>query len=108
MKKIAEEEGFDKAEVILKKKQQEETRNAHRRIKFARNKKNSGGTMKLEVDNPNGNGTIEVTDKTEMEKILMKTNEEKFRLASSTPFAQGRLLQELGPCDVTQQAENVL
>ena len=44
--KISEEEGIDKADVIPRKKQQEETRNAHRRIKFARNKGASGGTMK--------------------------------------------------------------
>ena len=106
--KIAEEEGVEKAEVILKKKQQEETRNAHRRIKFARHKENSGGTMKLEVDNPNGPGTIEITDKTEMEKVLMKTNEAKFRLASSTPLAHGQLLEELGPCGMTRDAERVL
>ena len=106
--KIAEEEGVDKADVILKKKQQEEIRNAHKRIKFARQKGNSGGTMKLEIDNPSGPGVIEVTDKIDMEKILMKTNEEKFRLASFTPMAHGKLIDELGPCGMTRNAERAL
>lgn len=71
-------------------------------------KMNSGGTMKLEVSNPQGHCTIEVTDKVEMEKILMRTNEDKFRLACATPFAQGQLLKDLGPCGMTKKSEDVL
>ena len=106
--KISEEEGMKKADVVLQKKQREDTRNAHRKIKFARNKLNSGGTMKLEISDTNKKGTIEVTDKVEMEKILMDTNEKKFRLACNTPFVQGQLLKDLGPCGMTRKAESVL
>ena len=69
---------------------------------------NGGGTMKLEVKNPDGPGMIEVTNKEDMERILMETNEAKFRLACVTPFAQGQLLEDLGPCGMTKKAEDVL
>ena len=38
----------------------------------------------------------------------MATNEKKFRLACTTPFAQGQLLRDLGPCGMTRDAEKVL
>ena len=36
--RIADEEGVEKAEVVLQKKRQEETRNTHKKIKYARQK----------------------------------------------------------------------
>ena len=71
-------------------------------------KLNSGGTMKLEIKNPKGQGTIEITDKEQIEVILMQTNEEKFRLACATPFVQGKLADDLGPRGLTKKAEDVL
>ena len=106
--KIADEEGLEKAEVVLQKKKQEETRYAHKRIKYARNKMNSGGTMKLEVLAPDRKSKIEITDKEQIENVLMQTNEEKFRLACATPFVQGQLTDDLGPRGLTKQSEDVL
>ena len=104
---IAEQEGEEKATVIRKRKLNEEVRYSHRQIKYARGKHSSGGTMKLHVKGADGS-ISEVTDKEEMEDILMQANEEKFRSASDTPFAIEPLKSIVGPCAMTREAELML
>ena len=64
--------------------------------------------MKLEVLAPDRKSKIEITDKEQIENVLMQTNEEKFRLACATPFVQGQLADDLGPRGLTKQSEDVL
>ena len=104
---IAEKEGEDKATVIRKRKLVEEIRYSHRRIKVARGKTSSGGTMKLHVKDSHGN-IVEVNDKEQMEQILMTANEEKFRSACDTPFAIEPLITIVGPCAMTKESDMIL
>ena len=104
---IAEQEGDDKANVILKKKQNEEMRNSHRQIKYARKKAFGGGTTKLHVPDENGD-IVEINDKVMIEKTLMQYNESKFRSASDTPFAIEPLCSVVGSCAMTKDSERIL
>ena len=63
--------------------------------------------MKLHIKNVEGQ-TIEVNDKTEMESILMKANEAKFRSACDTPFAVEPLKSIVGPCAMSRDSELIL
>ena len=78
LKLLLKKEGEDKANVILKNKQNEEVRNSHRQIKYARKKVSGGGTTKLHIPDENGD-IIEINDKVSIEIALMKYNEINFR-----------------------------
>ena len=66
----------ERAKIVRIIRKREELRDAHRKIKFARQKFNTGGTMKLEIVNTNGEKE-EITEKTQMEEILMQTYKQK-------------------------------
>ena len=106
---IANTEGEAKAKVIRMLKSREEVRESHRRIKAVRKKKSVGGTRKLtKVDNCDPNVVVEVTDKQEMEDMLMQANEEKFRGSQGTPLTVEPLKSVLGWTSTTKQAEQIL
>ena len=106
---IAASDGEEKARVIRMLKSREEIRQSHRNIKRAQKKKFSGGTAKLTRPDPNHPGeTIEVEDKVEMEELLMKANEDKFRGAIGTPLTVEPLASELGLCGCTANSERIL
>ena len=74
-------------DILTRMRKMEDLRDAHRKIKFVRKKLSSEGTKKLIVPETNGQGHIEITDKEEIEYLLMNTNKDKFQQANSTPLA---------------------
>ena len=88
---------------------QEESRSSHRNIKFAREKMNKQGTHKLTVpDGEDPSQLIEVTEKEDIEEILMQTNEKKFRSAEGTPLLQDDLYDKLGQRAMTEFGDRIL
>ena len=79
------EEGEDQAQFFRQRRQRENLRDSHKRIRFARGDGFRSGTDRLTVSDPDGE-TREIVDKDEMEQILMATNREKFTHANVTPF----------------------
>ena len=113
LKKMAEkkeaEEGIDAAKYLHNLLNREDIRDSHTRIQVARKKFGAGGTQKLimpSMDDPNE--LIEVTDKSELEDILMETNYKKFSAAHSTPLAQEPYLSDIGATACTTIADSIL
>lgn len=73
--KLGIEEGNERALYIRRQRQQEHLRDSHRKIKVARGEAFRAGTDRVTVSSPEGH-TVEITEKSEMEKILMETNKE--------------------------------
>lgn len=95
---IAFTEGKEKARDFRMLKSREEMRQSHKNIKVAQKKKRVSGTEKLTKTDPDDhNVLIEVTDKAEMEEMLMEANERKFRGAMGTPLTVEQLKTALGP-----------
>ena len=86
----------------------EEIRDTHRKIKYARGKINASGTAKLIIPNTDGPGSEEITDKEQIEDILMRTNKSKFQQAADTPFVNSPLVEDVGPRGLTVESENIL
>ena len=105
---LALEEGEDAARYLWRLRKKEETADAHKRIKKARNKTASEGTKKLVIPNEDGGGKIEVFDKEEIEQILMKTNKEKFQQACETPFVNTYLHEVVGDMAINEESERIL
>ena len=103
------EEGISAAKYLHQLINREDTRDSHRRIKAAHKKFGSGGTKKLTVHS-SGNSEIieEITDKEELEDILMETNYEKFSSAKDTPLAQEPLVSLIGATASTSTANAIL
>lgn len=64
--------------------------------------------MKLTVTGEQGQGVQEVTDKEDIERILMQVNKEKFQEANATSFMQDPLRSDVGPRGTTVAAEQIL
>ena len=113
LKKMAEkkeaEEGIEAAKYLHTLVHREDIRDSHARIKVARKKLGAGGTQKLTIpSDEDPNEIIEVTDKSELEAILMKTNYNKFSAASDTPMAQQPYLDDIGATAGTSIADDIL
>ena len=70
-------EGEASALLVNQRRQREERRRAHKKIKWARTTTFTGGTMKLTVVDEMSGRNREITDKDEIESVLMKVNKEK-------------------------------
>ena len=95
-------------DLISRMRRIEDLRDSHKKIKLARGNVNSSGTMKLVIPNLNGEGSQEITDKEEIEEILMHTNKTKFQQANETPLVCHPLDKILGPNSMTIEAEGIL
>ena len=91
----AEEAGnLKKVRDIRQMKEREHTKDVHARIKMARGKLRGGGVRF--VHKVNAEGSVEtVTNKTEMEKIIMQANAAKLEAADESPIRQGELRQTI-------------
>ena len=79
--KIALKHGEEKAKVLRRIRQREDLRDAHRKIKWARGKCSRSGTDRVTVSDSTGR-VREITEKEEIESILMATNKTKFTQAN--------------------------
>ena len=104
------EDGFmENAKKLDRQIVEEETKGAHKKLAYVRKKVSKGGTSKLTVPEYEGSDVmIEITDKEEMENVLMRTNEEKFRSAENTPLACGHLFEKLGYRALNECGDNIL
>ena len=99
--------GEEKAKVLRRIRQREDLRDAHRKIKWARGKGTSSGTDRVTVSDHRGR-VQEITEKEEIERILMATNKAKFSQANETPFNQQPLLDIVGRNGLTTGADEIL
>lgn len=104
---IADKHWEEKAKLLRRIRQREDLRDAHRKIKWARGKGNSSGTDRVTITNADGREQ-EITDKEEIESILMATNKTKFIQANDTPFNQQPLKDIVGPRGLTQESDDIL
>ena len=87
----------------------EEMRTAHKRIKIAQDKCNKKGTYQLSIPSVSDPEIMTtVTEKEDLENILMSTNEAKFRSAENTPLLQGDLFDDLGYRAMTSAGDKIL
>lgn len=101
------EEGEERANFIRQKRQRENLRDSHKRIKYARGGDFRAGTDRVTVVDENGDLT-EIFDKAAMENILMQCNKEKFTEANETPFMQPPLLDAVGLDGLTLSSDSIL
>ena len=104
------EDGFmEEAKKLDRQIATEETRGAHKKLQYVRGKISKGGTSKLTVPEYEGSSVmLEINDKEEMENVLMRTNEEKFRSAENTPLVCGHLFDKLGFRALNKVGDNIL
>ena len=96
-----------KAKILRRIRQHEDLRDIHRKIKWARGKGNSSGTDRVTITDRDGR-VQEITEKEEIEHILMATNKAKFSQANETPFNQQPLKDVVGPRGLTQESDEIL
>ena len=89
-------EGNQSAATVLRQmNQQEQQRKNARRIKATLHRNERCGTTRIQVIE--GNRLKDVTKKSEMEKYIIKENEEKYhQTEKSCPLLQGQLLEDIG------------
>ena len=104
---ISKKYGEDKAKILRRIRQREDLRDAHRKIKWARNKGVSTGTDRVTITDDDGQ-TREITEKEDIERILMGTNKSKFTQANDTPFNQQPLKDIVGPRGLTKESDDIL
>lgn len=104
---ISKKYGEDKAKILRRIRQREDLRDAHRKIKWARGKGVSSGTDWVTVLDENGRSR-EITEKEDIERILMATHKSKFAQANDTPFNQQPLKDIIGPRGLTLESDEIL
>jgi hypothetical protein len=91
----AEKEGKDKkAKELRLIKERERDREVHKRIKRAKGSSKMQGVKFVERDEADGTKST-ITDKLEMEREIIKCNQENLQQANNTPVRKGRLLEVL-------------
>jgi hypothetical protein len=73
--------------VICQLQLREKQRSCARKIHFLQLKMRAGGTTLVTIQDAEGN-TIDLTEKLDIEKAIVKNNKEKFEQALHTPFLQ--------------------
>jgi hypothetical protein len=89
------EQHSQKEKIIRQLLHREEQRKVARKIRFLRGKFSKNSTTMVTTETPTGE-LQEITDKREMERAIMKNNEQKFRQSYNTPFFYQPLLSEFG------------
>ena len=106
--RISETEGDEKAKFIVRLRRREELKAAHKKIKWARKKGGSEGTKQLTVIDPDSGQGTTITEKDEIERVLMDFNKKKFQGANDTPLIQEPLGQMIGMKAETRFADDIL
>jgi hypothetical protein len=92
---IAAQGNQKKATVLRCIREREKQRNTAHKIRYLRGKVNTGSTTMVTVHDEAGN-RFDLTSKEDIEQAIMKSNEEKYRQSSHTPFYQFPLVNEFG------------
>lgn len=102
-------EGEDeKVKLLQQMRNREELRDAHKKIKFARDKIHSAGTQQLTIDSEIDGTTRHIIDKEEIELELMRFNKAKYQGANDTPFMKSPLFELVGLKGDTAYADEIL
>ena len=98
----------EKTRLLQQMRRKEELRDAHKKIKLARNKVHTAGTQQLVVESIEDGSTRHIIDKEEIEHELMKFNKAKYQGANDTPFMQPPLIDLVGLQGDTPYADEIL
>ena len=101
----AEDEGDrEKAKELRVIRDREEIKEVHTRVKLAQGKLKGGGVKFVERHNQDGTKTT-IKDKREMEKEIIKANEEKLHSADESPIRRGEISKILTDHDYERWEE---
>jgi hypothetical protein len=84
---LAAQGNTSKENMIRQLQLREKQRSRARKIHFLQGKMRAGGTTLVTIQDAEGN-TIDLTEKLDREKVIVKNNKEKFEQAFHTPFIQ--------------------
>ena len=105
---LAAKGNTEKAKFLERLKRDESQRRTFRKLKYLRGKLRSGSVSFIQIEGPHGN-LQEVTDKTSIERVLLQTNELKYRQCESTPMMTEPLLSDFGSLGIhTEAAQQVM
>jgi len=104
---LAENQKQTKENIIRQLQHCKSQRNMARKLRYLRGKMNRNSTTMVTVEIASGE-LQDISDKKEMERAIMRNNEEKFRQSMHTPFFQPPLSSSFGYKGVTQAAAAVL
>ena len=94
--RISATEGEEKSLFIVRLRRREELKSAHKKIRWERKKIGSEGTQQLTVTDPVTGALNTITDKDDIETVLIDVNKKKFQGANDTPLIQEPLGGLLG------------
>ena len=100
---VAAQGNTKKATILERLKRDEAQRRTFRKLKYLRGRLRGGGVAFLQTTGADGS-IQDVTDKREMERLLLRANENKFRQCEQTPMMQQPLLAEFGRLGVDMPA----
>jgi hypothetical protein len=89
--KIWAQKGDSTQEKMLKAlREREQQRQTARKIRYLQGKLRIGSTTMVMTTDPGGN-RVDITDQEGIKHAILKSNEEKFRQSSHTPFMTGQV-----------------
>ena len=92
---VAQEGNKDKEKILKEMMQREKQQETAKKLRYLRGKLFTGSTTMVTKTDSNGK-KVDITEKTEIEKAILKNNEEKFKQSSKNPFLSVPLRDEMG------------
>jgi len=104
---LAEKGNLTQSKMLADLRRREAQRTTARKLKYLRGKLRTGSTTIVTVTNDDGK-TREITDKAEMERAILHSNNKKFSQSTHTPFYQSPLREAFGFKGLSTASQAVL
>ncbi len=104
---VASKGNLNRENIIKQLRAREAQRSSARKIKFLRGRLNKSSTTMVTVTQPDGT-TMDITDKKEMERAIIRSNKMKFQLSFGTPFYNHPYNKLFGYLGITNASRQVL
>jgi hypothetical protein len=104
---LAQKGDSTKEKMLKALREREQQRQTARKIRYLQGKLRIGSTTMVTTTDPGGN-RVDITDQEGIEQAILKSNEEKFRQSSHTPFYQSPLKDDFGFKGLTTNVQAAL
>ncbi len=104
---MAQKGDSTKEKMLKALREREQQRQTARKIRYLQGKLRVSSTTMVTTIDPSGN-KVDITDQEGIEQATLKSNEEKFRQSSHTPFYQPPLKDDFGFKGLTTNAQAAL